>query len=57
MKIEKIKNKMSDLRAWFKENWVSAVLDLSMVVLACFIGLLIGGFLGFIFVINALIGA
>lgn len=51
-----IKAKLAILGAWFKSNWVSVVLDFSIVILAGFVGLLIGGFLGFIFVINALMG-
>lgn len=51
-----IKAKLAILGAWFRSNWVSVVLDFSIVILAGFVGLLIGGFLGLFFVINALLG-
>lgn len=56
MIIATIKAKLAILGAWFKSNWVSVVLDFSVVILAALVGLLIGGFIGFIFVFNALLG-
>lgn len=40
-----------------KENWRELVIDTAIVVFAAFVGLLIGGFIGMVFVINALLGA
>lgn len=43
-------------KVWMKKNWVSVALDSAVIIVAAFVGLLIGGFIGFLFVIKSLVG-
>lgn len=53
------RTKLILFRLWRKirEDWKYIAIDTAIVVIAVFVGLLIGGFIGIIFVINALLGA
>lgn len=46
-------------RLWrkIKVNWQDLAIDTAIIVVSAFVGILIGGFIGLIFVINALLGA
>lgn len=46
-----------NIKIWMRENWVDALIDSGLVLAAGLVGLLIGGFIGFLFVLNALLGA
>lgn len=48
--------RLAKVKAYLKKNWAGVVLDGAIALTCAFAGLLFGGFLGFLFVINALLG-
>lgn len=57
IKKAKLSKKIRFKKAWAKENIDIVITNILIVLVSAIIGLMVGGFIGFVFVFNALVGA